>query len=294
MTEIAVLIPCFNEELTVRKVISDFQKELPEARIYVYDNNSTDKTAEIAEEAGAIVCREPMQGKGNVIRSMFRDIEADVYVMIDGDDTYPADAVRQLIRPVIEENVDMVIGDRLTNGTYFKENKRRLNSFGNSMTRRLINFLFHGNVTDIMTGYRAFSRTFVKCIPIMSTGFEIETEMTVSALVYRMRIASVPIVYRDRPEGSVSKLHTFRDGFRALVTLFDLFKNYRPFYFFFIIAVIAAVIGFCIHSPVLIISAVILLVTGIILDAIKNQTIRQFEENTNDYIQRQKKTDKND
>ena len=167
MTEIAVLIPCYNEELTVRKVVADFQKELPEARIYVYDNNSTDRTAEIAREAGAIVCKEPMQGKGNVVRSMFRDIEADVYVMIDGDDTYPADAVKELIRPVVEEDVDMVIGDRLSNGTYFKENKRRLNSFGNSMTRRLINFLFHGNVTDIMTGYRAFSRKFVKCIPIM-------------------------------------------------------------------------------------------------------------------------------
>ncbi len=283
MTEIAVLIPCYNEELTVRKVITDFQKELPEARIYVYDNNSTDKTAEIAREAGAIVCREPMQGKGNVVRSMFRDIEADVYVMIDGDDTYPADAVTELIRPVVEEDVDMVIGDRLSNGTYFKENKRRLNSFGNSMTRRLINFLFHGNVTDIMTGYRAFSRKFVKCIPIMSSGFEIETEMTVSALVYRMRIASVPIVYRDRPEGSFSKLHTFRDGYRALVTLFDLFKNYRPFYFFFMIALVLGIIGICIHNGVLLVSAVILLVTGIILDAIKNQTIRQFEEYINSY-----------
>ena len=290
MTEIAVLIPCYNEELTVRKVITDFQKELPEARIYVYDNNSTDKTAEIAREAGAIVCREPMQGKGNVVRSMFRDIEADVYVMIDGDDTYPADAVTELIRPVVEEDVDMVIGDRLSNGTYFKENKRRLNSFGNSMTRRLINFLFHGNVTDIMTGYRAFSRKFVKCIPIMSTGFEIETEMTVSALVYRMRIASVPIVYRDRPEGSFSKLHTFRDGYRALVTLFDLFKNYRPFYFFFMIALVLGIIGLCIQNDVLLVSAVILLVTGIILDAIKNQTIRQFEEYTNRYIQRQKES----
>ena len=290
MTEIAVLIPCYNEELTVRKVITDFQKELPEARIYVYDNNSTDKTAEIAREAGAIVCREPMQGKGNVVRSMFRDIEADVYVMIDGDDTYPADAVKELIRPVAEEDVDMVIGDRLSNGTYFKENKRRLNSFGNSMTRRLINFLFHGNVTDIMTGYRAFSRKFVKCIPIMSSGFEIETEMTVSALVYRMRIASVPIVYRDRPEGSFSKLHTFRDGYRALVTLFDLFKNYRPFYFFFMIALVLGIIGLCIQNDVLLVSAVILLVTGIILDAIKNQTIRQFEEYTNRYIQRQKES----
>ncbi len=290
MTEIAVLIPCYNEELTVRKVITDFQKELPEARIYVYDNNSTDKTAEIAREAGTIVCREPMQGKGNVVRSMFRDIEADVYVMIDGDDTYPADAVTELIRPVVEEDVDMVIGDRLSNGTYFKENKRRLNSFGNSMTRRLINFLFHGNVTDIMTGYRAFSRKFVKCIPIMSSGFEIETEMTVSALVYRMRIASVPIVYRDRPEGSFSKLHTFRDGYRALVTLFDLFKNYRPFYFFFMIALVLGIIGLCIQNDVLLVSAVILLVTGIILDAIKNQTIRQFEEYTNRYIQRQKES----
>ena len=290
MTEIAVLIPCYNEELTVRKVITDFQKELPEARIYVYDNNSTDKTADIAREAGAIVCKEPMQGKGNVVRSMFRDIEADVYVMIDGDDTYPADAVTELIRPVVEEDVDMVIGDRLSNGTYFKENKRRLNSFGNSMTRRLINFLFHGNVTDIMTGYRAFSRKFVKCIPIMSSGFEIETEMTVSALVYRMRIASVPIVYRDRPEGSFSKLHTFRDGYRALVTLFDLFKNYRPFYFFFMIALVLGIIGICIHNGVLLVSAVILLVTGIILDAIKNQTIRQFEEYTNRYIQRQKES----
>lgn len=305
MAKTAVLIPCFNEEQTVEKVVRDFRTELPEADIYVYDNNSTDRTAELAEKAGAIVRKEPLQGKGNVVRSMFRDIDADVYLMVDGDDTYPAEAAAEMIAPVLNQNIDMVIGDRLTNGTYFKENKRRLNSLGNSMTRKLINFLFHGHVTDIMTGYRAFSRKFAKCMPVMSTGFEIETEMTVFSLVYRMRIESIPIEYRDRPEGSFSKLHTFRDGFRALVTLFDLFKNYRPFYFFFIISMILLVIGLCVGIPasniiaqgslngipsliacaILIISSVLLLISGIILDAIKNQTIRQFEEYMNTYIQ---------
>ena len=225
MAKVAVLIPCYNEELTVEKVVKDFRTYLPMASIYVYDNNSSDNTFELAQKAGAIVRKEPKQGKGNVVRSMFRDIDADVYILVDGDDTYPASEVEKLITPVLEEGVDMVIGDRLSNGTYASENKRGFHNFGNNLVKGLINSLFNSNVQDIMTGYRAYSKKFIKCIPVMSDGFQIETEMTIFSLVYGMKLKEVPITYQDRPEGSVSKLNTFSDGFKVLVTLFDLFKS---------------------------------------------------------------------
>ena len=211
--EIAVLVPCYNEELTVEKVIRDFNEYLPEAKVYVYDNNSTDKTYEMAVKAGAIVKKERRQGKGNVVRSMFRDIDADVYIMMDGDDTYPVEEIRKLIEPVVNGEADMVIGDRLSNGTYAAENKRGFHNFGNNLVRNLINRLFNGNINDIMTGYRVFNRTFVKTMPVMSEGFQIETELSIFSLVNRFKIVEIPITYRDRPEGSVSKLNTFKDGF---------------------------------------------------------------------------------
>ena len=232
MEKIAVLIPCYNEELTVEKVVTDFKRELPAADIYVYDNNSKDKTADLASAAGAIVRKETAQGKGNVVRTMFKNIDADVYILVDGDDTYPADEVHKLIQPVLEGNADMVIGDRLSNGTYFEENKRGFHGFGNNLVKNLINFLFKSNINDIMTGYRVYSRRFVKNMPVMSSGFQIETEMTIFSLVYRMKLVEIPITYRDRPAGSESKLNTFSDGFKVLVKLFDLFKNYRPMLFF--------------------------------------------------------------
>ena len=288
--KIAVLIPCYNEELTVAKTVRDFKKELPEADIYVYDNNSTDNTAALAKEAGAIVRKEPHQGKGNVVRTMFREIEADAYVLVDGDDTYPAEEVHQLLKPVLEDNADMVIGDRLSNGTYYSENKRAFHEFGNNMVRDLINRLFHGSIKDIMTGYRVFSRRFVKCMPVRSEGFQIETEMTVFSLIMRMNVVELPITYRDRPEGSFSKLNTYKDGWKVMVTLFDLYKNYRPFYFFFLIFAVLFLIGIALfaggHTPagmILILSAVILLATGIILDSIKNQMLQILEEVLNEY-----------
>ena len=288
--KIAILIPCYNEELTVSKTVRDFKKELPEADIYVYDNNSTDNTAALAREAGAIVRKETHQGKGNVVRTMFREIEADAYVLVDGDDTYPAEEVHQLLKPVLEDNADMVIGDRLSNGTYYSENKRAFHEFGNNMVRDLINKLFHGSIKDIMTGYRVFSRRFVKCMPVRSEGFQIETEMTVFSLIMRLNVVELPITYRDRPEGSFSKLNTYKDGWKVMVTLFDLYKNYRPFYFFFLIFIVLLLIGIPLlaggHTPagvILILSAVILLAAGIILDSIKNQTLQILEEVLNEY-----------
>ncbi len=288
--KIAVLIPCYNEELTVAKTVRDFRKELPEADIYVYDNNSTDDTARLAQEAGAIVRRETHQGKGNVVRTMFREIEADAYVLVDGDDTYPAEEVHQLIRPVLEDNADMVIGDRLSNGTYASENKRAFHELGNNMVKNLINRLFHGSIEDIMTGYRVFSRRFVKCMPVRSEGFQIETEMTVFSLIMRLNVVEIPITYRDRPEGSFSKLNTYKDGWKVLVTLFDLYKNYRPFYFFFLIFIVLLpagslfyVSGHTLIGMVLIISAIVFLASGIILDSIKNQTLQILEEVLNEY-----------
>ena len=247
--KIAVLIPCYNEELTIEKVVNDFKCELPKADIYVYDNNSKDKTAEIAKKSGAIVIPEHNQGKGNVVRSMFRDIDADIYVMVDGDDTYPADEVEKLIDEV-KNGVDMVIGDRLSS-TYYRENKRLFHNFGNDLVKRLINIIFKNNIKDIMTGYRAFSKRFVKTVAVMSPGFQIETELTITALEYRYNIKSIPIQYRDRPQGSTSKLNTVKDGIRVLLTLFDLAKDYRPLWFFSILAFIVLCMSLIVGIPVI-------------------------------------------
>ncbi|EPZ52722.1 glycosyltransferase family 2 protein [Alicyclobacillus acidoterrestris] len=248
---IAVLLPCYNEELTIGKVVADFRRELPDATIYVYDNNSKDRTAEIAREAGAIVRKEIRQGKGNVVRSMFRDIDADIYVMADGDDTYPAEFVHELIRPVLAEEADMVIGDRHSDGSYENENKRPFHNFGNHFVKGLINRLFHSGLRDIMTGYRVFNRRFAKTMPIKSEGFEIETEMTLHALDKRFRIVEIPITYRDRPPGSESKLNTFSDGLRVLKTVFWIFKDYKPLAFFSIIALILFILGLIVGIPVI-------------------------------------------
>lgn len=231
MDKIAVLIPCYNEEKTIEKVVKDWKTELPEAVIYVYDNNSNDKTAELAQNAGAIVRHEYAQGKGNVIRRMFREIDAECYIMVDGDDTYPAEYGRKMANLVLEKNADMVVGDRLSS-TYFNENKRTFHNFGNTLVRASVNRLFHTDIRDIMTGYRAFSFLFVKSFPVLSKGFEIETEMTIHAVEKNMRIENVVIEYRDRPSGSESKLNTYSDGFKVLKTIGRLYKNYRPFGFF--------------------------------------------------------------
>ncbi|MCL2197331.1 MAG: glycosyltransferase [Defluviitaleaceae bacterium] len=249
--EIAVLIPCYNESITIAKVVADFRAELPEAKIYVYDNNSTDGTFEIAREAGAIVCREYRQGKGNVVRSMFSAIKADCYLLVDGDDTYPAKHAPEMCRLVLEKGCDMVVGDRLST-TYFTQNKRPFHSFGNKLVRRLINVMFRSEVKDIMSGYRAFSRLFVKSYPITSEGFEIETDMTVFALDKNLLIESLPIDYQDRPEGSVSKLNTFSDGAKVIRTIFRLYKNYRPLRFFGVLALVCMILGVGFFVPVLI------------------------------------------
>ena len=244
--KIAVLIPCYNESKTIAKVVKDYKRVLPEADIYVYDNNSSDGTDKIAKKAGAIVKYEYRQGKGNVIRSMFKDIEADCYLMIDGDDTYPAENAREMCDLVLEGKADMVIGDRLSS-TYFTENKRPFHNLGNRLVRGLINKLFKSNVRDIMTGYRAFSYEFVKTFPVLSKGFEIETEMTIHALDKNFLLKELPVNYRDRPVGSVSKLNTYRDGFRVLKTIGRLFKEYKPAIFFSIIGLIFLIIAvvFC-------------------------------------------------
>ena len=247
--KIAVLIPCYNESKTIKKVVEDYKKALPEADIYVYDNNSSDHTDEIAREAGAIVRYEYRQGKGNVIRSMFKDIEADCYLMIDGDDTYPAENAREMCDLVLDKKVDMVIGDRLSS-TYFTENKRPFHNFGNRLVRGLINFLFESNVRDIMTGYRAFSYEFVKTFPVLSKGFEIETEMTIHALDKNFLLEEVKVGYRDRPVGSVSKLNTYRDGFRVLKTIGRLFKEYKPTIFFSLLSLLFLIISIGFGIPV--------------------------------------------
>ena len=247
--KIAVLIPCYNESKTIKKVVEDYKKALPEADIYVYDNNSSDHTDEIAREAGAIVRYEYRQGKGNVIRSMFKDIEADCYLMIDGDDTYPAENAREMCDLVLDKKVDMVIGDRLSS-TYFTENKRPFHNFGNRLVRGLINFLFESNVRDIMTGYRAFSYEFVKTFPVLSKGFEIETEMTIHALDKNFLLEEVKVGYRDRPAGSVSKLNTYRDGFRVLKTIGRLFKEYKPTIFFSLLSLLFLIISIGFGIPV--------------------------------------------
>ena len=251
MDKIAVLIPCFNEAKTIEKVVRDFKSALPEATVYVYDNNSTDNTGEIAERAGAVVRREYCQGKGNVIRRMFREIDARCYIMADGDDTYPADYARNMVTPVLEKNVDMVVGDRLSS-TYFTENKRPFHNFGNSIVRFFINRLFKSDIKDIMTGYRAFSYNFVKTFPVLSRGFEIETEMSIHAIDKNMFVENVVIEYHDRPEGSESKLNTYSDGFKVIMTMMRLYKNYRPMQFFSIIAFILFIISALFLTPVLI------------------------------------------
>jgi len=249
---IAVLVPCYNEEKTVGKVIEDFKKNLPEAVIYVYDNNSTDRTSEIASSyENVIVKKEYRQGKGNVVRSMFRQIDADCYIMIDGDDTYPAEYAREMARLVLEEDVDMVIGDRLSS-TYFTENKRPFHNFGNVLVRWLINKLFKSDVKDIMTGYRAFSYDFVKMTPIVSSGFEIETEMTINALDKRFNLREIPVSYRDRPEGSVSKLNTFSDGLKVIKTIFKMLRDYKPFFFFGVMGLIFILVSIGFFAPIFI------------------------------------------
>ncbi len=252
MSHIAVLIPCWNEALTIEKVVTDFRKALPEADVYVYDNNSTDGTADIARRAGAIVRREYRQGKGNVIRSMFRDIDADCYIITDGDDTYPAESAREMADLVLAGQADMVVGDRLSS-TYFEENKRPFHNSGNVLVRRCIH-MFWGDrgkeIKDVMTGYRAFSPMFVKTFPVLSKGFEIETEMTIHCLDKNLLLANVPVTYRDRPAGSVSKLHTFRDGAKVLKTIFMLYKDYKPLPFFSWAALFLALISLILFLPV--------------------------------------------
>ncbi len=250
MDQIAVLIPCYNEEKTVEKVVQDFRQVLPEAVIYVYDNNSSDRTVELAEAAGAVVRHEYQQGKGNVIRRMFREIDAQVYIMTDGDDTYPAEYAREMVDRVLVHQADMVVGDRLSS-TYFSENKRPFHNFGNSLVRGTINRLFHTEIKDIMTGYRAFSYQFVKTFPVLSKGFEIETEMTIHAADKNMQVDNVIIEYRDRPEGSESKLNTYSDGAKVLMSISKLYRNYKPMNFFGMLSLALTVISAGFFIPVL-------------------------------------------
>lgn len=303
--KIAVLIPCYNEELTVTKVVTDFKKALPKADIYVYDNNSSDKTVELAHKAGAIVRYETRQGKGNVVRTMFREIEADYYIMVDGDDTYPAEHAQEMIDKAISLQADLVIGDRLSNGTYSNENKRSFHDFGNKLVLGLINSIFKSDLKDIMTGYRVFSKFFVKNFPALSDGFQIETEMSIFALNYKFKIAQVPIVYRDRPEGSFSKLNTFKDGFRVIKVLSTLFKDTRPLTFFSLVSVLFILLTLLIGTPVLLefmethyitlvpsailasglgIIAFLFFVVGLILDTMAYNHRLEFEHQLNLYV----------
>ncbi|MBE6161615.1 MAG: glycosyltransferase [Firmicutes bacterium] len=295
--KIAVLIPCYNESKTIEKVVKDYKKALPDADIYVYDNNSKDHTDEIAKEAGAIVRYEYRQGKGNVIRTMFRDIEADCYLMIDGDDTYPAENAKEMCDLVLSGRADMVIGDRLSS-TYFTENKRPFHNFGNRIVRLLINTLFNNHVKDIMTGYRAFSYDFVKGFPVLSKGFEIETEMTIHAVDKNYKLVEIPVTYRDRPEGSVSKLNTYSDGMKVLKTIAVLFKEYKPMGFFGIISLLLALISLIFLIPpfagyfatgevakfpslivgcFILLTSVLSLMCGIILQVIVKKDRQQYE-----------------
>lgn len=297
MEKIVVLIPCYNEAATIEKVVTDMRKALPEAVIYVYDNNSTDNTAEIAARAGAVVRREYAQGKGNVIRRMFREIDAECYIMTDGDDTYPAEYAAQMSRYILEEQVDMVIGDRLSS-TYFMENKRPFHNIGNTVVRNAINMMFRTDIKDVMTGYRAFSFQFVKTFPVLSKGFEIETEMTIHAVEKNMRCKNVVIQYRDRPEGSESKLNTYLDGSKVLFTIVRLFKNYRPLTFFTWMSLVLLLTaglffvpvfwdylktGLVEKFPTLIVcgfvalAALISFFAGLVLDTIKQKNRQDFE-----------------
>lgn len=297
MDKIAVMIPCYNESVTIAKVVTDFQRALPEAVIYVYDNNSTDNTAAIAEQAGAVVRHEYMQGKGSTMRRMFREIDAQAYLIVDGDDTYPAEAAPEMVRLVLEHNADMVIGDRLSS-TYFEENKRPFHNFGNSLVRSSINKLFGSEIKDIMTGYRAFSYSFVKTYPVLSRGFEIETEMTIHAVEYNLHIENVIIRYRNRPDGSESKLNTYSDGFKVLWTILRLYRDYHPFGFYTFFAAIFAIVGVILLIPVfhtyfvtglvprfptlivgglVLLAALMLLMVGLILSNLLAHNKREFE-----------------
>lgn len=296
--EIAVIIPCFNEAPTIGKVVDDFHRELPEATVYVYDNNSTDGTAEIARAHGAAVRREPRQGKGNVCRQMFRDIDAACYLMVDGDDTYPAESARDLCTPVLAGEADMVVGDRLSNGTYAQQNARAFHGFGNDLVRAMIRWIYGYGFEDVMTGYRAISRPFVKTFPVLSEGFQIETELSIHAVDRRWRIADVPVEYRDRPEGSVSKLNTVRDGLKVIAMIGILFKDYRPLKFFSLVALLFCIGSLCAGIPVvteylatglvprfptavlaaaLMFMAALSLVTSFILDAVAKVERKQWE-----------------
>ena len=251
MDKIAVLIPCYNESKTIKKVVADWKKALPKAKVYVYDNNSSDDSDKLAKSAGAIVRYTRQQGKGNVIRQMFREIDAECYVMVDGDDTYPADVANELVDAVVNGGADMVVGDRLSS-TYFKENKRPFHNIGNSAVRWTINTFFRSDIKDIMTGCRAFSYRFVKSFPVLSRGFEVETEMSIWAVDKNMYIKNIPINYKDRPEGSKSKLNTYSDGFKVIIMIIRLFRNYKPMAFFGIIAFILAMLSVIFFIPVLI------------------------------------------
>lgn len=298
MDQIAVLIPCYNEAKTIRKVVNDFKAILPEAHIYVYDNNSTDGTDILAKEAGADVRYEYQQGKGNVVRRMFQEINAECYILVDGDDTYSAEASREMCDYVLNYKADMVIGDRLSS-TYFSENKRPFHNFGNSLIRNSINHIFHSDVKDVMTGYRAFSFRFVKTFPILSHGFEIETEMTIHSISVNMLLKNVVIKYRDRPEGSKSKLNTFSDGYHVIGTIINLFRNYKPLQFFSFIALFLIIIDACIFIPAvwipfeashlverfptlivcgfIALAALLSFFNGIVLDSIMRKERREFE-----------------
>ena len=300
MDKIAVLIPCYNASKTVEKVVSDFRRVLPDATVYVYDNNSTDGTAELAAGAGAVVRHEYQQGKGNVMRRMFREIDAEAYILVDGDDTYPAEAAPEMVAAVTGRQADMVVGDRLSS-TYYTQNKRPFHNFGNDLVRFCTNHLFGGKIKDIMTGYRAMSYRFVKTFPVLSRNFEIETEMTIHAIDKNMQVENVIIEYRDRPEGSESKLNTYADGFKVLKTIMRMFKNYKPLEFFSIIAAVLFVVGMAFFIPVLIhflevgtvnklptlivsgfviMTAIICWFSGIILSTLVNQHKQDFEFQT--------------
>lgn len=296
--KIAVIIPCYNEASTIGKVVEDFHRELPEASVYVYDNNSTDDTAEIANDSGAIVRNEPRQGKGNVCRQMFRDIDADCYLMVDGDDTYPAESARALCDPILAGEADMVVGDRLSNGTYAQQNARAFHGFGNDLVRTMIKWIYGYGFEDVMTGYRAMSRPFVKTFPVLSEGFQIETELSIHAVDRRWRIVDVPVEYRDRPEGSVSKLNTVSDGLKVIAMIGTLFKDYRPLKFFSLVSLLFCIVGLCAGIPVVtefldtglvprfptailavafMFIAALSLATGFILDAVAKVERKQWE-----------------
>jgi glycosyltransferase involved in cell wall biosynthesis len=312
--EIALLIPCYNEASTIQQVIKDFRQEIPNLKIYVYDNNSTDNTADLARQANVIVKNEYKQGKANVVRSMFRNIDADIYIMVDGDDTYPAAQIGKMLKPLEENYYYMIIGDRISNGTYAAKNNRSFHQFGNNLVRLLINKLFNTKLKDIMTGYRVFTKEFVKNYPVLCKGFELETEMTIFALNNNLPLLEIPIDFKERPEGSVSKLNTFKDGFKVILTIFDLFRHYRPFLFFTNIALLFFIISLAIGFPVILeyikfqyifkvpsailasglsIFALISFTIGLILDTIANIERKNFEINFNRSLDKNNKRDLN-